>query len=102
MKLSKDASPGFILSYALPPPLENCVPVNWMPLVTDDVESHIMQEKHIRCHELHKGDELSMLVANLEEQQAEALILINTQNNYSIAPQFLEGIDSSCMSVVLI
>ena len=62
------------------------MPVDWKPLVTDDV-----QAQHIRCHELQEGDELSMLVANFKGQHAKALILINTQDNYSIAPQFLEG-----------
>ena len=62
------------------------MPVDWKPLVIDDVES-----QHIRCHELQEGDELSMLVANFKAKHAKALILINTQDNYSIASQFLEG-----------
>ena len=60
--------------------------MDWKPLVTDNVES-----QHIRCHELHEGDELSMLVANFKAQHAKAVILINTQDNYFIAPRFLEG-----------
>ena len=63
-----------------------CVPVDWKPLVTDSIES-----QHIRCHELQEGNELSMLVANFKGQHAKALVLINTQDNYSFAPQFLEG-----------
>ena len=66
--------------------MEKYVPVDWKILVTDDVQSH-----HIRCHELQDGDELSMLVSNFKDQHAKAVILINTQNNYSIVPQFLES-----------
>ncbi len=73
-------------TYALFPRMEKCVPVDWKILVTDDVQS-----QHIRCHPLQEGDELSMLVSNFREQHAKAVILINTQDNYSIAPQFLEG-----------
>ncbi len=73
-------------TYALFPRMDKCVPVDWKILVTDDVQS-----QHIRCHPLQDGDELSMLVSNFKEQHAKAVILINTQDNYSIAPQFLKG-----------
>ncbi len=66
--------------------MDKCVVVDWKILVTDDVQSH-----HIRCHQLQDGDKLSMLVSNFKEQHAKAVILINTQDNYSIVPQFLEG-----------
>ncbi len=66
--------------------MDKCVPVDWKILVTDDVQS-----QHIRCHPLQDGDELSMLVSNFKEQHAKAVILVNTQDNYSIDRQFLEG-----------
>ena len=62
------------------------MPVDWKILATEDVQS-----QHIRCHELLPKDDLAMLVANFKQAHAKAVILINTQENYSIAPQFLEG-----------
>ena len=86
LKLQDQTEPFKLFSYALFPLTDKCVPVDWKVLVSDDVES-----EHIRCHGLRDGDDLSMLVANFKGQHAKALILLNTQENYSIAPQFLEG-----------
>ena len=73
-------------TYALYPFMDKCVAVDWKIMVTDDVQSH-----HIRCHQLQAGDKLSVLLSNFKKQHAKAVILINTQDNYSIVPQFLEG-----------
>ncbi len=74
-------------TYALFLLTDKYMSVDWNIMVTaDDVQSH-----HIRCHQLQVGDELSMLVSNFKKQHAKAVILINTQDNYSIALQFLEG-----------
>lgn len=66
--------------------MDKCVAVDWRILTAEDVQS-----QHIRCHQLHPDDDLAMLVSNFKEGHAKAVILVNTQENYSIAPQFLKG-----------
>ena len=63
------------------------MPVEWTTIVTKCVQS-----QHIHCHELLPEDDLAMLVADFKQAHAKAVILINTQENYSIVPQFLKGI----------
>ena len=86
MKLPEHANPLATFSYALYPCIDKYMPVDWILLVANKV-----QGQHIRCHTLQQGDNLSFLIATSKAQQAEAIILINTQDNYSIAPQFQEG-----------
>ncbi|XP_064393609.1 uncharacterized protein LOC135341066 isoform X2 [Halichondria panicea] len=84
-------------TYALYPFMDKCVAVDWKIMVTDDVQSH-----HIRCHQLQAGDKLSVLLSNFKKQHAKAVILINTQDNYSIVPQFLEGMNKNTIPTVVI
>ena len=67
---------------------KHCVPVDWKLLVSeDDVPAH----DHIRCHQLREGDVLSMLLTKFEGQRAKVLVIINTEDNYSIKPHFMKG-----------
>ena len=68
--------------------MDKYVPVDWKILVRDNFK---VESVNIRCHELQSGDDLAMLVSIFEQAHAEAVILINTQENYSIAPHFLKG-----------
>ncbi len=84
----KDKTPITAYTYTLFPLMDKCVPaVEWKLLVTGDG----VQSQHIRCHQLIEGDDLSMLVSDFKEKHAKAVILINTHDSYSIAPQFLKG-----------
>ena len=64
--------------------MDKCVPVDWKLIVTEDVQS-----QHIRCHELKFDDNLVDLVYRFKKTYAKAVVLINTQENYNIAPQLL-------------
>ena len=60
--------------------------VDWTIITAEDIEG-----RHIRCHQLQVNDRLKEVLFNFKEAQAVAVILINTQEDYSIAPHNLEG-----------
>ena len=47
--------------------------------------------EHIRCHVLKLGDDIPKLIAQYHQESAQAVILINTANNYTLASPFLYG-----------
>ena len=60
--------------------------VDWTVIALEDIKC-----QHIRCHQLQVNDRLKELVSNFKKAHAVAVVLINTQQNYSIAPHSFEG-----------
>ena len=84
LKLYGQALPFASFTYALSPLTDELAPVDWRLLVTEDVEC-----LNIRCHELHAGDNLPLLIAGFQKAHAVAIVLINTSDNYILQPLFL-------------
>ena len=47
--------------------------------------------EHIRCHVLDSDDDIPKLIAQYRQESAQAVILINTANNYTLASPSLHG-----------
>ena len=47
-------------------------------------ETSASQSEHIRCHVLHADDDLSQILAQYHREHAEAVIIINNFNNYTL------------------
>ena len=47
--------------------------------------------EHIRCHMLKSEDDIPKLIAQYHHESAQAVILINTANNYTLASPSLHG-----------
>ena len=71
--------------------------MDWRLLVTEDVEC-----LNIRCHELHAGDNLPLLVASFQKAHAVAIVLINTSDNYILQPLFLTETQVGQLPVLLL
>ena len=84
-------------AYALSPLTDKLTPVDWKLLVTEN-----MEHPHIRCHELHAGDNLLQLIAGFQKAHAVAVVLINTSDNYSLHPAFLSGTQEGHYPVLLL
>ena len=84
LKLYDHDIPFASYTYALSPLTDKLAPVEWKLLVTEDVECH-----NIRCHELHTGDNLPLLIAGFQKAHAMAVVLINTSDDYKLQPLFL-------------
>lgn len=90
LKLQDQQLPTTCYTYALPPLMDKPIPVNWKIIVNNDVHS-----QHVGCHALHPGDNAKELVATFRRALAKAVVLVNTQDNYTLAPEFTEGVDKS-------
>ena len=98
LKLDGQDRPFASFTYALSPLTDTLAPVDWKLLVTtEDIES-----QHIRCHELQTGDKLSELVAGFQNSYAVAVVLINSNDNYSLHPTFLAGTQEGSFPVLLL
>ena len=85
LKLDQDI-PFASYTYALSPLTDKLAPVEWKLLVTEDVHVECL---NIRCHELHTGDNLPLLIAGFQKAHAVAIVLINTSDDYNLQPLFL-------------
>lgn len=74
-------------SYALFPSMKRSMPVGWHYLSTEDVEA-----ENIRLHELAKGEDLAALLEGFKRSYAKATVLINTEDSYEVAEDFVSGI----------
>ena len=61
------------------------VRVDWKTLTAEGVEC-----QHIRYHQLQKGDNLLTLTDKYRKAHAVAIILVNSENNFQMAPEFTE------------
>ena len=66
-------------------------------MVDDEVQS-----QHIRCHVLQPEDNLQELVSTFKKALAKAVVLVNTQDNYTLAPEFTSGMEKSTFPVVVV
>lgn len=89
--------PFLTFDYALSPLTENLAPVDWKILVTEDVQS-----QNIRCHDLQAGEKLPSLVTQYQQAYAMAVILLNSEESYSLDPAFLEGGERSSYPVLVL
>ena len=71
--------------------------VDWKILVIEDVQS-----QNIRCHELKAGDQLHELLEHFQSFYTKAVVLINTQENYTLAPEFHEALSKSALPVLVL
>ena len=76
------------------------MPLDWTTLVTFDAHEHV-EAHHIFCYQLKIGDNLSILVPSFQQRCVEAVIIINTENSYSISSFSLEGTTVSCFCSLL-
>ena len=77
-------------SYALFPLMEKSVPLNWTTLVPFDAHM-LVEAHHVFYYQLKVGDDLCTLIPSFQERCVDAVILINTTDNYSISSFSLEG-----------
>lgn len=84
--MNSEDLPVASFTYVLTPLTDKLVPVDWKLLVTTES----MECQNIRCHKLQAGDNILQLIASFQRKHAVAVVLINTNNNYSLHPSFLE------------
>lgn len=63
-------------------------------VIVDTDRSH----KHIRCHSLKSGDKLTEIILSLRLKDVVALVLINSNDTYTLAPEFTEGMEEAIAS----
>ena len=97
LKLQDQPHPSFCYTYALSPFIDKPVLVDWKIIVNDDIQS-----QHIRCHTLQPGDKVKDLISSFRKALAKAVVLINTQDNYTLAPEFTEGVAKSNYPIVIL
>ena len=74
------------LTYKWAPFTSKAYPIEWKRLV-----NHEVTYRHIRCHQLKKEDDLPFRMASMDSAPCtEALLLINTENDYDVNPHIQE------------
>ena len=97
LKLQDQSHPSSCYTYALSPFIDKPVLVDWKIIVNDDIQS-----QHIRCHALQSDDKVKDLISLFRKALAKAVVLINTQDNYTLAPEFTEGVAKSNYPIVIL
>lgn len=87
LKLESQSSPLQLYSYARFPGVKQFWSVGWYLLATEDEEMG-----NIRLHELVKGQPFADLLVKLDHTLTKALVLINTEDNYEVAEEFVSGV----------
>ena len=77
--------------------MEKSLPVSWQYLATEDIES-----ENIRCHQLQPEDPVAELLSKFRKSYAKAVVLINTEDNYQLAQEFLVGVPQPTFPVVVV
>ena len=77
--------------------MDKLVLIDWKIIVNDDIQS-----QHIRCHALQPGDKVKDLISSFKRALAKAVVLINTQDNYTLAPEFTEGMTKANYPIVVL
>ena len=65
-------------------------------------QAYPIRSEHLRCHMLKSDDDIPKLVAQYHHESAQAVILINTANNYSLASPSLHGDAQMDIPVIVI
>jgi hypothetical protein len=97
LKLQDQPHPNFCYTYALSPFVDKPVVVDWKIIINDEIQS-----QHIRCHALQSGDKVKDLISSFKRALAKAVVLINSQDNYTLAPEFTEGVKKSSFPIVIL
>ena len=84
-------------SYALFPSMSQSSPVGWQYLVTEDEEA-----ENIRLHELVKGEGLGALLEGFKQSYAKAAVLVNMEDSYEVAEEFLSGVKEVLFPLVVV
>ena len=63
---------------------------------------YAIQSEHVRCHMLTPDDNIPELIVQYSKQDAQAVVLINTANNYSLASPSLHGDAQMDIPVIVI
>jgi hypothetical protein len=72
-------------------------PVGWQYLVTEDEET-----ENIRLHELTTGEDLGTLLDGFKEKHTKATVLINTNDSYEVAENFVGGVKEVPFPVLVV
>ena len=97
LKVQGQTNPNICYTYTLSPFTEKLVLIDWKIIVNDDIQS-----QHIRCHALQPGDKVKDLISSFKQALAKAVVLINTQDNYTLAPELIEGMEKSSFPIVIL
>ena len=97
MKRENDLTPLKSFDYVLFPGMKLSLPVEWTYLTTEKVES-----ENIRCHKLQAGDHLTDLLEEFGQSYAKAVVLINTEDSYQLAEEFISSVKESNFPIVII
>lgn len=97
VKLQGEKEPRIRFTYAYGPFMDEAVNMDWKCIANEDVQS-----QHIRCHELQAGDNVQELVYRFKKAHSKALVLINTQNSYSLDSEFVEKIERGRYPIVVV
>ena len=95
-----DSQPNSSISftYAFSSFTEKPLHIDWKIIVNnEDIES-----QHIRCHALQPGDKIKDLISLFKKALAKAVVLINTQDNYTLAPELTEGMERGGFPIVVL
>ena len=87
---------GQMFSCALLPEAQRFSLEGWKVLVNDNRKA-----ENIRCHEFHKGEQLSLLLETFKKNCSKAVILINTSNDYKLPYEFTSGVEF-CLPVIVV
>ena len=77
--------------------MEKPLPVNWQYLTTTDIET-----ENIRCHQLQPDDSVAELLSKFRKNNAKAVILINTEDNYQLPKEFVVGVPQLTFPVLVV
>ena len=97
LKLQDQPHPSVCYNYALSPFVDKPVLIDWKIFVNDDIQS-----QHIRCHALQPGDKVKDLISSFRRALAKAVVLINTQDKYTLGPEFTKGVARGNYPIIIL
>ena len=97
VKLQGEKEPHVWFTYAFTPFMDEAIKMDWKCIAIEDVQS-----QHIRCHELQPGDNVQELFHRFKKAHSKALVLINTQNNYSVDSEFVKEIERGRYPIIVV
>ena len=86
-----------VYSYTLFPGIKYSIPVDWKLLETEDIEG-----ENIRCHQLQGDELLTELFERYRNSDSKAVVLINTSDDYQLAPDLVSGVEKPCLPVIVL
>ena len=98
LKRAKNQKLLVCFSYVLSPFTKG--PVSLEKLICH--QAYPICSEHIRCHVLNSDDDIPKLIGQYHHESAQAVILINTANNYTLASSSLHGDAQMDIPVIVI